>query len=293
MKAAILESHHEKFSVGKNKPQHLSFSEISKLQMVMEDFFDHYTPEAIQKLLEALLNARIPSREQLKAYRRLIRLVEAVWLINQGGHFKKQEKAVSVAPSRTSGGVLNKKLTKEIKALLKPVSSFFDSYHSAEAFNLVCSISLAAESREIWKEGNPADLLHFCNSLKRHLKAIFSIVENKKMQSVGCGELINDLSLIEECKSPFNRLTGVVDTYPSHWLTKQEASIPFVTILNICRRHKKYELLGTINLLQEYALTSSSVTDSGNSVHIFQTTDAFLKLLEASHLILVRLSLKV
>lgn len=293
MKAAILESHHETFPFFFKKLQHLSLSEISNPQMVIEEFFDQYTLEGIRRLLEALPTKRIPSREQLKAYRGVIRLVEAAWFINEGGRFKKQKKAFSVAPARTSEKVMNKKLTKEIKALLKPVSSFFDSYHSAEASNLVRSISWAAESREIWKEGKPADLLHFSNSLKGHLKAIFSILENKKMQSAGCGELINDLSLLEECKSPFNRQTGVVDTYQSHWLTKQEASIPFVTILNICRRHKKYELLGTINLLQEYALTSSSVTDSGNSVHIFQTTEGFLKLLEASHLILVRLSLNV
>lgn len=293
MKAAILESHRETFPFLEKKLQHLGFSEISKPQMVIEEFFDQYTLEGIRRLLEALLTKQIPSREQLKAYRGVIRLVEAAWFINEGGRFKKQEKAFSVAPARTSEKVLNKKLTKEIKALLKPVSSFFDSYHSAEASNLVRSISWAAESREIWKEGNPADLLHFSNSLKSLLKAIYSIVENKRIQSTACGELINDLSLLGECKSHFNQETSVMDTCPTHCLTKQEASVPLVTLLNICRRHKKYELLGTIQLLQEYALTSSSVTDSGNSVNVFQTTEACIKLLEASHLILVRLPLKV
>lgn len=293
MKTAILEYHREKFPFGKTKPQKLSFSEIPKPEMVMKDFFDHFTPEGTRKFLEALLTTRIPSRKQLKAYRRVIRLVEAAWLTYEGGRIKRQEKAVNVAPVRASEKVLNKKIIKEIKAILKPVSCIFASYHSAEAYDLVRSISWAAESREIWKEGNPADLLHFSNSLKGHLKAIFSIVENKKMQSAACGELINDLSLLGECKSPFNRQTSVVDACPNHWLTKQEASVPLVTLLNICRKHKKPELLETLKLLQEYALTSSSVTDSGNSVHIFQTTEAFLKLLEASHLILVRLSLKV
>jgi hypothetical protein len=171
------------------------------------------------------------------------------------------------------------------------IHSFFSAYALPQATERLSSSMKAAVSDKIWKGRSPADLLWFMGELEKLLDAVFQLIEKKDLSDEAIINENNNESIWRLCR--YETYCGrhansyPWDFFPRH-LSKNEFLNPYHALQKVCDAFTEEEWKDCQQTILQHALSTHAVNefdDSFNSLRIFLL---FHKLLEAAHLIKVR-----
>lgn len=171
----------------------------------------------------------------------------------------------------------------------KHVREFFESFSLPYARAYLASALKAAESKQIWNNAAPADLLYFFESVNALLSAIQSIVkEGNKIEKVILPKSPDtyDLSKYHLYCGRYDQLKPW-DYFPRS-LSQKEYRDPYKALQNFSSWAPKKEWKEYLKYVLDYALGNSSLSELGIHLEMVMISEHLHKMLEASHLIYVR-----
>ena len=157
------------------KPLRLSIAEMEEPYSVLNYFFECYTLPQIRTCLQELVYDSLRAEDtdapsHVTTHEDIEKLVEAVWLIHdQNGNSSETRKQGSAYNKidNEAEEIENVKLVGSYRNLRE----FFESFSLPEARNYLSSTLKAAESKQIWNDAAPTDLLYFFESMEALLSA--------------------------------------------------------------------------------------------------------------------------
>ena len=169
------------------------------------------------------------------------------------------------------------------------IHDFFDSFPLSHARIYLLSACKAAESNHVWNKKPPVDLLFFFESLERLLSAVFAVVKSGKLSSnavIRKPADTPDLNLHDlYCASTDG--SSAWDCFPRS-LSGKEYANPYQVLQKFSERSTKKEWYRILRDILLYALGSTSLSESGINLEMVAISELLLKLLDACHLIDVR-----
>jgi hypothetical protein len=275
------------------KPLRLSIVEIDNPASVLDFFFTCYDLPDLRACLKEMLHDSLRAEgadaaSHVSTHRDLEKLVEAVWVIhnqnNNNTSIKKQ-------------GLSHNKIKPEVEEIenvklvgsYRNIREFFESFTLPEARNYLSSVLKAAESKHIWNDAAPTDLLYFFESMEALLSATYSIIkEGNKIKKVILPKSPDacDLTQYHLYCGHYNQLKPW-DYFP-RMLSAKEYRDPYKALQNFTSWAPKKEWKMNLRYLLSYSLGASSLSDLGVNLELVRISEHLQKMLEACHLIYVR-----
>ncbi len=275
------------------KPLKLSIAEMEEPFSVLKHFFECYTLPQIRACLEELVYDSIRAEDSdapshVTTQEDIEKLVEAVWVIHEQNGNKneiKEQGSESNKIEREGVDIENEKLV----GSYRHIREFFESFTLPEARNYLSSVLKAAESKHIWNDAAPTDLLYFFESMEALLSAVYSILkEGNKIKKVILPKSPDacDLTQYHLYCGHYNQLKPW-DYFP-RMLSAKEYRDPYKALQNFTSWAPKKEWKEYLRYLLNYSLGASSLSDLGVNLELVRISEHLQKMLEACHLIYVR-----
>lgn len=279
------------------KPLRLSIAEMEEPYSVLNYFFECYTLPQIRACLEELVYDSLRAEDtdapsHVTTHADIEKLVEAVWVIHdQNGNSNGIKKQSS----------LSNKIDTEVEEIenvklvggYRNIREFFESFTLPDARNYLSSAVKAAESKQIWNDAAPTDLLYFFESMEALLSAVYSIVkEGNKIKKVILPKSPDACELTR-----YHLYCGRYDQlkpwdYFPRILSAKEYRDPYKALQNFTYWAPKKEWKEYLRYLLSYSLGASSLSDLGVNLELVRISEFLQKMLEASHLIYVRTAIQ-
>jgi hypothetical protein len=179
----------------------------------------------------------------------------------------------------------------KVREYHEPIHDFFDSFPLSHARIYLLSACKAAESNHIWNKKPPVDLLFFFESLERLLSAVFAVVKSDKFSLKAVIRKhadTPDLNLHELYRTSTDEFSAW-NCFPRS-LSGKEYTNPYRVLQKVGERASKKEWNGILRDILHYALGSSSLSELGVNLEMVTISELLLKMLDACHLIDVRLN---
>lgn len=267
------------------KPFRLTIAEMENPQKVIYLFFERYTLPQIRACLKDMLFDAIWMDDNdapchISTADDIEKLIEAAWLLRRS---KESKFTGAIKPERIEGNDLSKEY--------RDIQDFFDSITLPKALAYLNSTIKSAEAMEIWKMSSPNDLLNFFESMKGLLESVFKIIDNRKiLEEVVLSKKnktpsLNDYSLY--CAN-YDGLTAW-DYFPRS-LSKKEFRDPYKVLSRFTEERGIKEWEDIMDYLLNGALGKSSLTEAGVHLEVFTISEQLNKIIEACHLIYVRIT---
>lgn len=276
-----------------HNPFRLTITEIEAPYSVIGQFFECYTLPQIRACLKEMVFDAIcmddnDAPSHVTTQDDLEKLIEAAWLIHQ------QEL------KKTSSIKEDQELKQEVKAIHKEeltgdhtiIHDFFESLPLPSARGYILSTLKAAETKGVWKQSTPNDLLFFFENMESLLNAVFGIVaEHKKLQQVLLPKSTDRPDLTD-----YQLYCGNYDQ-PNPWdyvprsLTVKEFRDPYKALKKFTTKYTKEEWKEILHYLLSTALGANSLSEFGIHLELISISEQMQKMLEACHLIYVRTAL--
>lgn len=182
----------------------------------------------------------------------------------------------------------------EMNCYHESIHDFFDSLPLSQARIYLLSACKASESNQIWNKKSPVDLLFFFESLERLLSAVFALVKSEKFSSKAvirkpavCPDLFK-----HELYCASTDGSSAWDCFPRSLSSKEYAN-PYRVLQKVTDWAPKKEWNGILRDILHYALGSSSLSELGVNLKMVAISELLLKLLDACHLIDVRVNFQI
>lgn len=273
--------HSDDFPIWHQQPLGLTKAEIQGPLSVLSSFFMRYSLPQFRGRLKKLLDDALcadgvdaPTHKQTS--KDLEKLVEASWLVHTQNH-------QGVSPNATEMAKIPKKAKKHYKA----IRAFFDGYTLPSALRYLDTMLKSAESRTIWRQGAPADLIHFEERIEELVGAVYGISRFQLVQEqVGNSGKKPDLEALS-LYCPDHPGRAPWDFVPRS-LSAKEYINPYRTVQKFTKKATRKEWLEILKQLENYALAKNSLFDLGIEIPLIEISEALRKILEAAHLINLR-----
>ncbi|RYD81433.1 MAG: hypothetical protein EOP53_06395 [Sphingobacteriales bacterium] len=183
-------------------------------------------------------------------------------------------------------------LTHPQSLAISRIREFFDIWSLPAVLKEADIIFTIAASEEYWRPANPYNALHCCRQLHRLGKAAAMLSKEFNQPFTDCiiakpGEDGPRLDKEHHFKSN-GRYATVFTEIPRH-LTADEYRYPIKAVNAYCRLRRKKEWKQFYELLAQCALSTSSLQTYEKPGQLFPLRAQVFKLIEACHLIHVRL----
>jgi hypothetical protein len=175
------------------------------------------------------------------------------------------------------------------------IHSFFDYYSLVYARTILKQLIKAADSEKTWKYSSPCDVVCFTEKINELIGAVYSIVGSFDQRP----EAVLDKEIIDNCW----QLTGydsycgghrndtAWDFFPRH-LSKKEFIDPYKALEKFTRYRNSEQWKEVIKELEYHALADTRLDEFADSKSMLLTYIHLHKLIEATHLIEVRMQPK-
>ncbi len=179
---------------------------------------------------------------------------------------------------------------KKMEVHYETIHAFFDAFSLPHSRRYLLSAIKATERNRVWKKASPADLLYFFEKLHELLFAAFAISTSgyKRDKVLLSIDSIPDPAQIK-LYTGWCRKYGPWDYFPSSLSTK-EYNDPYRALKKCIKWSDKKQWKDTLGNILNYALSANTMSETGTKIEILQTTLLLQKMLEACHLIDVRLN---
>jgi len=172
------------------------------------------------------------------------------------------------------------------------IKSFFDCYGPSNARSILTKMIKTADSETSWKGSSPSHLLYFSEKMKELMKAAFSIISSYNYN--------DEVVLQKQEDDPIWSLTqyehycsGHIRYTPWHffprYLSQKEFLDPYKALEKFTRHQTLSEWKQTFKELLHHALSSTRINEFNNSTGIIHKYIHLHKLIEAAHLIAIRM----
>lgn len=286
-----------KYPVWHEQPLNLTIPEIENPRLVLSFFFTRYNLPNIRACLkdflhDALCADGVDAPSHILMHQDLERLVEAAWLIYQKkGHDNIPQYMETVEENPQTKTSATK--TNEIHGSYQTIHSFFDSITLPSARNYLRSSIKAAEGPGIWAKKAPTELLSFFESLGKLINEVYNIVkEDNKIDLTILDTELNTPNLDKThlfCGT-YDQL-GPWDYFPRN-LTTKEFKDPYKALVKFTAWASKKEWKEHLHYLLSFALSENSLFEFGVHLPLVKISELLHKMLEATHLIDVRLNVQ-
>jgi hypothetical protein len=285
------------YPVWHEQPLNLTISEIENPRSVLSLFFRRYNLPNIRACLkeflyDALCADGVDAQSHVITHQDIERLVEAAWLIYQ-------QKATDYIHTKRASVEENPKSkieiteANEMHSCYQTIHDFFDSITLPSARNYLRSSIKAAEVTGIWDKKAPTELLSFFESLDTLINAVYSIVKEDHKMNLAILDLeidMPDLNKTHLFCGTYDQL-GAWDYFP-RYLSKKEYNDPYKALGKFTSWTSKKEWKEHLRYLLNFALSQNSLSEFGVDLQMVRITELLFKMLEATHLIDVRLTLQ-
>lgn len=181
---------------------------------------------------------------------------------------------------------------KDLQYAYHSLHDFFDCFGIAKAVVLTEHMLQAAAGSKLWNKGEPSSLLTLKGKLKELVSAVFVIINcnDRNDKAVLLCSVGPDLNQTQEYVGTINSCTAW-QSFPRNLNAKQYNN-PYKALKKFTVFMPEKDWLETLQLLTEYALSNMSFNDYGLPHNLLTLRRRLLQLLEASHLIVVRLGVE-
>ncbi len=175
---------------------------------------------------------------------------------------------------------------------ISSIREFFDIWSLHSVLQIADTIFRKAASDKAWRPPNPYNAVHCCRQLRRLSKAAYALSNSfnetlAKKMIVNPGEHGPDISLSEKYKGNWRYATAFSDM--PRQLSAAEYRYPAKALSNYCNYRSKLYWKRFYKELAQCALSSTSIIDMQPAGKLFPLRLHVFKLIEACHLIYVRL----
>ena len=171
------------------------------------------------------------------------------------------------------------------------IHRFFELYSLSDALLLLESSLLAATSNRIWTVRAPGDLLHFINNLEVLCENAFAVsnltVNPAEVQTTKPEDGVPNI-YATWCYVNKYYHSNEWNNFPRS-LTASQFYNPHEAISDFCNYMSDRDWKKFIKLMMDYALSNDAFYDGGHEHNILQIRLRLLQLIEAAHLIDVRM----
>lgn len=279
------------------KPFRLSIKEIEAPYSVLDHFFECYTLPQIRTCLQELVYDSLRAEDtdapsHVTTHEDIEKLVEAAWVIfkqnGNGIELKKQDLELD-QNKREVGEIENEELLGDYRA----IHIFFESFTLPFARYYLLSAIKAAENPTIWDKSAPTDLLHFFEMIEALVSSVYIVAKKKsKTKKAILPKATGSPDLTQ-----YHLYCSSYDQH-SHWdyvprcLSEKEYRDPYKALQKFTVWDFKQEWQEKLRYILSYALGENSLSELGINLELVKTTELLLKMLEACHLIYVRISIQ-
>jgi hypothetical protein len=187
---------------------------------------------------------------------------------------------------------MGKQFTPAKKAIRghQSIQTFFSCFSLPLARKYLLSAVKAAESKSVWNLNAPTDLLSFFGELECLLHGAYQLTKTGQASRLARLDRNNvpDLFLTHQ-------YCGTLDT-KQPWenmprnISAAEYRDPYKALQKLGAYCSKKEWQETLNYILNYALGRSSINELGLGLELVQVTELLLKMIDACHLIHVRMN---
>lgn len=187
----------------------------------------------------------------------------------------------------------NREALDRMSASYAAIADFFDAFSLPTARKYLLSALKAAESRKIWNRGSPLDLLYLFERLDVLMIAAITLSKAAKriepLLIPPSPWYVPDITQVHQyCAGTHN--TPLAWDYFPRALSIREYHDPLKALKKFTRHYSKKEWRELLHYIKSYALGANSLADAGIEIELVQIMHLLQKLLEASHLIHVRIN---
>ena len=184
-------------------------------------------------------------------------------------------------------------MNRELIKMPVNIDSYFDSYDYTFAIARLSSCLKACSQKKIWSERKnkcPSDLILFIEKTEGLIKCVFNILREKKFDTDAIIASYSDKLILDYCYANVH----YPDEYscwmyfPRH-LSLKEFLNPYKAFQKIAMFGSKEEWIGILNGILHRALSPFGWEEYGESSDMLRIYLLLHKLLEASHLVHIRL----
>lgn len=178
----------------------------------------------------------------------------------------------------------------EIHCACNALHRFFDVYGLSDALQYIESGLLAATTHKVWKRKAPGELLFFKENLEALCKAVFIIngsYANPLNVSIDKhADGIPDISATQHFINSHYH-SNAWDNFPRS-ITAAQYHDPYKALTKFCNYMPVSEWAKFIKEMLEYALSNDAIEEGSPGYHILKIRLRLLQMVEAAHLINVR-----
>ena len=279
------------------KPLRLSIKEIEAPYSVLDHFFECYTLPQIRTCLQELVYDSLRAEDtdapsHVTTHEDIEKLVEAAWVIfKQNGNGTEQEKQDLELDQNKQG--VEEMANGELVGCNKAINEFFESFTLPFARYYLLTAIKAAENPTIWDRSAPTDLFHFFEMLEALVSSVYIVVKKKsKTKKAILSKATGSPDLTQ-----YHLYCSSYDQH-SHWdyvprcLSEKEYRDPYKALQKFTVWDFKQEWQEKLRYILSYALGENSLSELGINLELVKTTELLLKMLEACHLIYVRIAIQ-
>ncbi|MCK9404103.1 MAG: hypothetical protein M0Q26_11960 [Chitinophagaceae bacterium] len=174
------------------------------------------------------------------------------------------------------------------------IYEFFESFSLPPARKYLLSALMAAESKNIWKHGGPVDLLYFFERLESLVKSVIAISKRGYRDDA---VIVMSSPWYTPDITQLHLFCGTYDNYMA-WdyvpraLSIKEYHNPYKALEKFAGYCNKKEWREILQYIKSYALGSNSLADLSIDIELLHISQLLQKMLEACHLIYVRIKVK-
>jgi hypothetical protein len=172
------------------------------------------------------------------------------------------------------------------------IHSFFDCYGLVNARSILKQLIKTADAGKTWRHSSPCSILYFAEKINELIEAVYTIINTSDQLP----EIILDRDIDDSCWSltdydnycGWHRNDTPWDFFPRH-LSKKEFLDPYKALEKFTRYRNIDQWKEIIKDLEYHALSDISLNEFDDSKSILRIYIHLNKLIEATHLIKVRI----
>lgn len=169
------------------------------------------------------------------------------------------------------------------------IRTFFSDWGVADTRQFITRLFKTAERERLWKGEHPNDLLYFQEQFYRVIKSVFKIVSYYDYPEDAVLEESDSVLSPAALSSYCARYRTAWECFP-RYLGSKEFLNPYRVLEQFTRYQDLYQWKESLRTLVHYALSNNCLDEFGEARGILRTYLIMQKLVEACHLIVVRMA---